>query len=155
MSCGLGRMMQPLPLVHKPAMARISELLPPPLAPTISSPSPGSADTVRSRTSVRSRLGVRSVTCSSDRRESCTASIVGAGPAALAGVAASVPAKVSSRSSPATKRARSSKLSTITVSAFSTAANAPAAWIARPTSISPDSTCEATMALGSRMVRKP
>ncbi|MCY1223342.1 hypothetical protein D9M72_354640 [compost metagenome] len=62
---------------------------------------------------------------------------------------------VSSRSNPATNRLRFSKLSTITANALSMAANAPAAWMARPTSSSPESTREATMALGSMMVRKP
>ena len=41
---------------------------------------------------------------------------------------------------PATKRLRLSKLSTMTPTAPSTAVNAPAACIARPTSSSPDST---------------
>ncbi|MNV17305.1 hypothetical protein D3C71_1080890 [compost metagenome] len=49
---------------------------------------------------------------------------------------------------PATNRLRLSKLSTMSEMAPSTAANAPAAWMARPTSSSPDSTALARRMLG-------
>ena len=56
------------------------------------------------------------------------------------------------RPMPATKRLRLSKLSTMTPTAPSTALNAPAACVARPTSSSPDSTPPARITYGSTTV---
>ncbi len=60
--------------------------------------------------------------------------------------------RVSSRPMPATKRLRFSKLSTISDTEASTAANAPPACMARPTSMSPESTASARMMLGMTRV---
>ena len=88
------------------------------------------------------------------RRESCTKAMLSPAFGGTASFPARNLAKLSRRSIPAANRLKLSKLSTITVSALNIAAKAPAAWIARPTSSSPESTRPAMITLGKMMVMK-
>ena len=77
--------------------------------------------------------------------------VYGPVPVTVAGPS-STRARVSRRSTPAVKRDKLSKFSTISEMALSTAAKAPAACTARPTSSSPDSTGPARITLGTTTV---
>ena len=157
----------PWPERHSPAIARSSELLPQPLGPVLSRASPAARVRERSCTSRRPNCGVCSVSPSRARvspsRVMIWAPSWGAGTASslvggsaqgvgAAGVLSTTCDRACRRSIPATKRLRLSKLSTISDTAASTAAKAPAAWMARPTSSSPLSTSLARMMAGSTSV---
>ena len=146
--------MRPEPVVHSPAIARSSELLPQPLGPSISRPWPSLIVSDRSRISRCSRCGVITATCSSAKSRPGSVSMRLSLRPPPASSRSSARLNSCSRFTPAPKRLRLSKCCTISVSAPSMAEKAPAAWIARPTSISPDSTWSAMMMLGSAIVRK-
>ena len=134
----------PLPLFHKPAMARSSELLPQPLGPVMRSASPGAMRSDKFCINMRRKSGVYRVSPSMAKVSPARLPIVGEGsvfvtaatPSTAGGSAQGVGAagvlsttceSACSRSIPATKRLKLSKLSTMSETAASTAVKAPAA----------------------------
>jgi hypothetical protein len=125
-------------------MARSSELLPQPLAPVISSEPPSGTRKDSFSTNTRSLPGACTV-------RSCRFNSLPSSRAmpAVGGSASSTAAIACSRSMPATKRDRLSKLSMMSDTAPSTAAKAPPACTACPTSRRPDSTSLASTTAGT------